>query len=166
MARLRHQNDRQNGERRDERERTVSHWQQVAHTQVGMVAEQGSKLAQQRRERKLRPRGCKGERERIGGEEIAVVHVRQEKRDRGGEHRRCQQQRTVGAIVPMQPEPDGEHRDHERGCADAEPGGGVGVCHIPKERKDGRGIVVEPRADAARLLKRDRQRVPQSAPLR
>lgn len=45
-----------------------------------------------------------------------------------------------------------------------EPGCGVGVCHVPKERKDGRRIVVEPRADAARLLKRDRQRVPQPAP--
>ena len=64
----------------------------------------------------------------------------------------------------MQPEPDGKRRDHERGRTDAEPGCGIWVCHIPKERKDGRGIVVEPRADAARLLKRDRQRVPQSAP--
>ena len=164
MARLRHQNGRQNGERCDERERTVGHRQQVAHTQVGVVAKQGGKFAQQRRERKLRPRGCKGECERIGSEEIAVVHVRQEKRDRSGEHRCRQQQRAVGAIVPMQPEPDGKRRDHERGRTDAEPGCGVGVCHIPKERKDGRGIVVEPRADAARLLKRDRQRIPQSAP--
>ena len=55
-----------------------------------MVAEQGGKFAQQRRERKLRPCGCKGECERIGGEEIAVVHVRQEKRDRSGEPRRRQ----------------------------------------------------------------------------
>ena len=92
------------------------------------------------------------------------MHVRQEKRDRDREHRRCQHERPVGAIVPAQPEPDGQQHDHERGRADAELRGEFGIRHIRDERKGGRGIVVEPGADAARLLKRDGQRVPQSAP--
>ena len=55
-------------ERDDKRPRAVIHKQEVAHLQIGMVAEQGGKLAQQCRPRKLRPRGRKRERERIGGE--------------------------------------------------------------------------------------------------
>ena len=49
-------------------------------------------------------------------------------------------------------------------CAAPELCGEIGLAHIRDERKDGRGVVVEPGADAARLLKRDGQRIPQSAP--
>ena len=89
--------------------------------------------------------------------------MRQEKWDRDREQRRRQHERPVGAIVPVQPEPDGQQHDHECGCADAELCGDLGVARLRKERKDGRGVIVEPGADAARLLKRDGQRIPQSA---
>ena len=64
----------------------------------------------------------------------------------------------------MQPEPDGQQHDHECGRADAELCGEIGLAYIRDERKDGRGIIVELGADAARLLKRDGQCIPQSAP--
>ena len=155
LPQLQRQHGRQDHERGDECERAVGHRQQIAHAQIGVIAEQGGKLAQHCRQHQLRPRGRQRERERIGGEEIPVVHMRQEKRDRDREQRRRQHERPVGAIVPVQPEPDGQQHDHECGCADAELCGDLGVAHLRKERKDGRGVIVEPGADAARLLKRD-----------
>ena len=67
----------------------VAHRQEIVAAQIGVIPEQGGKLRQQR-EGEIFGRGAGEEqREHVGDEEIALVHVREEIGDADGEHKRA-----------------------------------------------------------------------------
>ena len=76
-----------NHENGEERQRTVAHWQQKAHLQIGVIAQQRGELGQQRGGGAAPGGEGENNAQDIGAEEIAIMHVRQQKGDpHGKEH--------------------------------------------------------------------------------
>ena len=96
-------------EHEGERRRAPVHEQEIAHLQIGVVAEKGGELAQEGQEEVGRRRDCKGEAEYVRRVEIPVVHVRQQEGDADDKDERPAEQGPVrdGAAAPPEPGEDG-----------------------------------------------------------
>ena len=154
--------DPDENQRRDKRERAAIHQQQIPPLQICVIPQQRRKLHQQRRS------GVHGRGERehkgeyIGGEEVTLVHMREEKRYAEHEQRGGGEHGALGQSAAER-KAHAEHRRHiyERARhAD-------GRCELAvffwqrvlEKRVHGGGVVVQPRADARRLVKIQRERL-------
>ena len=163
-AELFYEQTREPAHRKDQHHGAVVHRVQIAHLEIGVVAEQGRVFTADRDRREPQLRTHEHERHHVRAEEVPVVHVRQEKRHGDAHQHRAQQQRAVVHALPEIPDHHRQQREHERRCENADGGGCLRVRNRTEQGEDGRGVVVQARADAASLLQTDRERIPEPAP--
>ena len=143
--------DKQAAEHKNQSAGTSVHQQKIAHFQIGVVTQQGSKLSKSRQRRGDGQDKSQKQGENIGCKEIPVMHVRQDKRNTNGKNGGKDHKGGVAESFAHEKsrkqyqKHEGKGTEYGNFCCP------LSVLNIGYDGKNGRGVVVEPVSYAAGL---------------
>ena len=152
--------DQREGEGDDQGGGPVVHEQEITHLQVGVIAEQRSKL-DENRDRKIHGHGERqNQRQNICSVKIALMHMREQEGNPDGEEETKGKVRPVIQRLPVYPGDSQQVHHIKESENDGDGGRSLLVLDLCEYGEDGRGVVVEAAADAAGLAEVERNRLP------